>query len=52
VERAAALGLSAAAYLDRNDSYNFFSALDGLVKTGPTGTNVMDVRLMLAGQRV
>jgi hydroxypyruvate reductase len=49
VERAAALGLPAAAALERNDSYTFFAALDGLVKTGPTGTNVMDVRLMLAG---
>jgi hydroxypyruvate reductase len=49
VERAAALGLSAAEHLERNDSYPFFDALNDLVKTGPTGTNVMDVRLMLAG---
>ena len=46
-ERAAALGLNAAALLVNNDSYRFFAPLGDLVKTGPTGTNVMDVRLML-----
>jgi hydroxypyruvate reductase len=49
VERAREAGLSAAEYLSRNDSYTFFAALDDLVKTGPTGTNVMDVHLLLAG---
>ncbi len=34
-------------YLDNNDSYSFFEKLDALVKTGPTGTNVMDVRILL-----
>jgi hydroxypyruvate reductase len=48
VARAAESGLDAAAYLARNDSYAFFDALDDLVKTGPTGTNVMDVNIMLA----
>lgn len=47
VARAAALGMDPAGYLDDNDSYHFFSALDDLVITGPTGTNVMDVRLLL-----
>jgi hydroxypyruvate reductase len=47
--RARALGLDPAAALANNDSYHFFEALGGLVKTGPTGTNVMDVRLLLAG---
>ncbi len=47
VARAAALGMDAAGYLDDNDSYHFFSALDDLVITGPTGTNVMDLRLFL-----
>jgi glycerate 2-kinase len=46
--RAANLGLDAADYLARNDSYTFFDALGDLVKTGPTGTNVMDVNIMLA----
>lgn len=48
VERAHALGLSARDYLERNDSYPFFDALGDLVKTGPTGTNVMDIQIMLA----
>jgi len=34
-------------FLDNNDSYHFFEQLDALVKTGPTGTNVMDVRILL-----
>ena len=34
-------------YLRRNDSYTFFEILDGLVITGPTRTNVMDVCVML-----
>lgn len=46
--RARARGLDAASALARNDSYHFFDALGDLVKTGPTGTNVMDVRLLLA----
>jgi hydroxypyruvate reductase len=47
VARAAALGLDARDYLANNDSYHFFEPLNGLVKTGPTGTNVMDVRALL-----
>lgn len=35
-------------FLDNNDSYHFFEKLDALIKTGPTGTNVMDVRILLA----
>jgi hydroxypyruvate reductase len=49
VARARKLGLSAPDYLARNDSYAFFDALGDLLKTGPTGTNVMDVNIMLAG---
>ncbi len=45
--RARALGLDAAAALERNDSYRFFDALGDLIRTGPTGTNVMDVHLLL-----
>jgi hydroxypyruvate reductase len=48
IARAAKLGLNAAEYLTRNDSYQFFDPLGDLFKTGPTGTNVMDVNLMLA----
>jgi hydroxypyruvate reductase len=38
-------------YLDGNDSYHYFETLGDLVKTGPTGTNVMDVRIVLVGAR-
>ncbi|MDQ6758899.1 MAG: glycerate kinase [Acidobacteriota bacterium] len=37
----------AANYLSENDSYHYFEALGDLIKTGPTGTNVMDLRLLL-----
>jgi glycerate 2-kinase len=47
IERASKLGLRAAEFLARNDSYRFFEAAGGLIKTGPTNTNVMDIRLML-----
>jgi len=45
---AKAAGLDAESYLARNDSYNFFKAVDGLLMTGPTGTNVMDIAIGLA----
>jgi glycerate 2-kinase len=38
-------------YLDRNDSYHYFQSLADLVITGPTNTNVMDVRVILVGAR-
>ncbi len=45
--RAAALGLKAQDFLDRNDAYNFFAALGDLVVPGPTFTNVNDFRALL-----
>jgi len=45
--RAAKRGLSAEEYLERNDSYTFFKKAGGLIVTGPTRTNVMDLRLIL-----
>ena len=45
--RADALGLDAGAHLAENDAHPFFEALDDLVRTGPTGTNVRDVALLL-----
>lgn len=39
----------AARYLEANDSYHYFAPLGDLVVTGPTHTNVMDVRLILVG---
>jgi glycerate 2-kinase len=38
-------------FLDRNDSYHYFEPLGDLIKTGPTNTNVMDVRIVLVGAR-
>lgn len=40
-------GLEPRRYLDNNDSYHFFDTLGGLLRTGPTGTNVMDLQIML-----
>jgi glycerate-2-kinase len=40
-------------YLSNNDSHNFFKHIEQLIRTGPTGTNVMDVRLFyLPGKEV
>ena len=48
IARAAACELDAAVYLKNNDSYTFFKDLnDGLIFTGPTGTNVMDIQIIL-----
>lgn len=47
--RAAEMGLDVDACLDHNDAYHFFEPLGDLVMTGPTHTNVMDLRLLLAG---
>jgi glycerate 2-kinase len=49
-ERAEKAGLDPLRHLGNNDSYTFFRALDDLVVTGPTGTNVMDLRLVLVGK--
>ena len=49
VHRADKIGLSAADYLKNNDSYNFFDRLGDLLITGPTNTNVMDLRLVMVG---
>lgn len=45
--RARALGLDARARLDDNDSYGFFEALGDTVVTGPTHTNINDLRALL-----
>jgi hydroxypyruvate reductase len=47
LSRAAAAGLDPAAYLMHNDSYRFFAALDDLIVTGPTDTNVGDIQIAL-----
>jgi glycerate-2-kinase len=40
-------GLDLGQYLARNDTYTLFKAISGLVVTGPTGTNVMDLQVVL-----
>ena len=47
--RALAAGLSPRKALETNDAYPFFEKLGDLILTGPTKTNVMDVRLLLVG---
>jgi hydroxypyruvate reductase/glycerate 2-kinase len=42
-QRAREQSLDPAVYLANNDSYSFFHGTGGLVTTGPTGTNVMDI---------
>lgn len=40
-------GIDLKSYLDRNDAYHALEQIDGLVMTGPTGTNVNDVSVLL-----
>lgn len=47
VRTARALGLNPVEYLEDNDSYGFFKQTGNLIMTGPTGTNVMDLRVFL-----
>ena len=46
------LGLVAADFLARDDAYHFFEPLGALVKTGPTHTNVCDVRVVVVDRMV
>ncbi|MCS4293702.1 hydroxypyruvate reductase [Comamonas sp. BIGb0152] len=47
LQRAANQHLRLSEHLDRNDAYGFFGALEDLVVTGPTHTNVNDFRAIL-----
>jgi glycerate 2-kinase len=47
--RTRALGLDPAASLADNDAYGVFAALGDLVMTGPTRTNVNDIRAIVVG---
>ena len=47
--RARALGLDLHTALDNNDAYPALDAVDALLRTGPTGTNVNDLLVMLVG---
>ena len=44
-----AKGMEVAAVLADNDAYHALKAVDGLIVTGPTGTNVNDVAVALLG---
>ena len=47
VRRAEEKGLEPAIYLENNDSYTFFRYMGEAIITGPTGTNVNDLALIL-----
>jgi glycerate 2-kinase len=47
-EKGKAIDLSVHEYLMNNDSYHFFQAMNQSIVTGPTGTNVMDLYLILS----
>lgn len=40
-------GVDIGEYIRNNDSYNFHDRMGTLIKTGPTNTNVMDIRILL-----
>lgn len=48
IERAVTLGLKASAFLEESNSFGFFDKLSDTIVTGVTGTNVRDVRILLA----
>lgn len=43
-------GMSPGPYLLRNDAYHFFEPLGALIRTGPTHTNVCDLRVVLTSR--
>jgi glycerate 2-kinase len=47
LEEARTFGIDPLEYLRNNDSYNFFKKIGELFITGPTGTNVMDIQIIL-----
>jgi len=47
IRRAEAAGMDAESYLENNDSYHFFKKLNDLIITGQTGTNVMDIQIIV-----
>ncbi|RLF38328.1 MAG: glycerate kinase, partial [Thermoplasmata archaeon] len=47
LEKAYRAGMKPEEYLERNDSYSFFHALGDDIITGYTGTNVMDIQIMV-----
>jgi len=51
VAAATSVHVDAEVCLRENDAHRFFEASGGLVRTGPTGTNVMDLALLRVGRR-
>jgi len=47
VSRGIDIDLNAREYLENNNSYEYFDRLGDLIKTGPTGTNVMDIQMVI-----
>jgi glycerate 2-kinase len=47
LSRARSIGLDASSFLERSDSFGFFERLGDAITTGPTGTNVRDLRVLL-----
>jgi len=47
LQRGKTMGLDPGSFLKENDSYSFFQKMGDLLITGPTGTNVMDLRILL-----
>lgn len=52
LQRVRELGLAPEDYLARADAYTFFSQVGGLLNTGPTGTNVCDLRVALISRSI
>jgi glycerate 2-kinase len=48
-ERAKARGLDLKAHLETFNAYPLFEALGDSITTGPTGNNLRDIRILLAG---
>ncbi|MCA1603838.1 MAG: glycerate kinase, partial [Acidobacteria bacterium] len=48
IARGLSRGLHAQSFLENSDSFFFFSALGDAIVTGPTGTNVRDLRILIA----
>jgi glycerate-2-kinase len=47
IRKAKARGMDPETYMNNNDSYHFFKEINELFVTGPTGTNVMDIQIMV-----
>jgi len=47
LEKAKKMNLGVDDYLERFDSYNFFQKTGDIIMTGPTGTNVSDLMILL-----